>query len=161
MAFHLVLKVKLPMLLNSGETNLEFGYVVSGLAFLGKFGIAASFAIIYIFAGELYPTVVRAIGMGMSSMVAGSGLLLAPYLVNLVKYSMPKTTTLGRICRFTIWCSDKMFLGWYHSDPSITDNGNLDSLSRYSKYVSSWDFGFSSSTDNCWCRRLRKKFHIL
>uniref|UniRef100_A0A915ID94 Organic cation transporter 1 n=1 Tax=Romanomermis culicivorax TaxID=13658 RepID=A0A915ID94_ROMCU len=61
-------------------------WVISGLAFLGKFGIAASFGIIYIFAGELYPTVVRAMGMGMSSMIAGIGLLLAPYLVSLGLY---------------------------------------------------------------------------
>ncbi|EPB72100.1 hypothetical protein ANCCEY_08804 [Ancylostoma ceylanicum] len=32
------------------------------------------------------PTVVRAIGMGMSSMVAGSGLLLAPHIVKLGDY---------------------------------------------------------------------------
>ncbi|KAM3720876.1 Organic cation transporter [Dirofilaria immitis] len=53
------------------------------MAYVGKFGIAGSFAVIYLFSGELYPTVLRAIGMGMSSMVAGSGLILAPYVVRL------------------------------------------------------------------------------
>nr|CDQ08046.1 Bm12380 [Brugia malayi] len=56
------------------------------MAYVGKFGIAASFAVIYLFSGELYPTVVRALGMGMSSMVAGSGLILAPYVVRLVRF---------------------------------------------------------------------------
>uniref|UniRef100_A0A914VRE5 Major facilitator superfamily (MFS) profile domain-containing protein n=1 Tax=Plectus sambesii TaxID=2011161 RepID=A0A914VRE5_9BILA len=64
----------------------NYGWMVAGLAFLGKFGIAGSFAVIYIFAGELYPTVVRAVGMGMSSMVAGSGLILGPYLIRLGEY---------------------------------------------------------------------------
>lgn len=54
------------------------------MAYVGKFGIAGSFAVIYLFSGELYPTVLRALGMGMSSMVAGSGLILAPYVVRLV-----------------------------------------------------------------------------
>lgn len=62
----------------------EDKWIISCLAFVGKFGIAASFSIIYIFAGELYPTVLRAVGMGMSSMVAGTGLIIAPYLIYLV-----------------------------------------------------------------------------
>ncbi|VDM38107.1 unnamed protein product [Toxocara canis] len=61
----------------------EHPWIIAGLAYVGKFGIAGSFAVIYIFAGELYPTVVRAIGMGMSSMVAGLGLILGPHLVRL------------------------------------------------------------------------------
>ncbi|GMR52886.1 hypothetical protein PMAYCL1PPCAC_23081, partial [Pristionchus mayeri] len=64
----------------------EHPWVIATMSFVGKFGVGAGFATIYIFAGELYPTVVRAIGMGMSSMVAGSGLLLAPHLVALGSY---------------------------------------------------------------------------
>ncbi|VBB34019.1 unnamed protein product [Acanthocheilonema viteae] len=59
---------------------------VAIMAYIGKFGIAGSFAVIYLFSGELYPTVLRALGMGMSSMVAGSGLILAPYIVRLGDY---------------------------------------------------------------------------
>ncbi|EGT54198.1 hypothetical protein CAEBREN_08222 [Caenorhabditis brenneri] len=62
-----------------------YPWLVASASFIGKFGVGSGFAVIYIFAGELYPTVVRAIGMGMSSMVAGSGLLLAPHIVNLGK----------------------------------------------------------------------------
>lgn len=58
-------------------------WFVSAMAYVGKFGIAASFAVIYVFASELYPTVVRGVGMGMSSMVAGSGLILGPHLIRL------------------------------------------------------------------------------
>lgn len=68
----------------------EHPWFVAAMAYVGKFGIAGSFAVIYIFSGELYPTVVRAIGMELSSMVAGSGLILAPYLVRLVSFYTPK-----------------------------------------------------------------------
>ncbi|PIO70893.1 hypothetical protein TELCIR_07224 [Teladorsagia circumcincta] len=65
---------------------IEYPWFVASASFVGKFGVGSGFAVIYIFAGELYPTVVRAIGMGMSSMVAGSGLLLAPHIVKLGDY---------------------------------------------------------------------------
>ncbi|CAI4229980.1 unnamed protein product [Auanema sp. JU1783] len=64
----------------------EYPWAVASASFIGKFGVGSGFAVIYIFAGELYPTVLRAIGMGMSSMIAGSGLLLAPHIVKLGSY---------------------------------------------------------------------------
>jgi len=54
-----------------------------GLAMVGKFQIAASFAVIYVYAGELMPTVVRSQAMGISSFVAGIGLLIFPYINSL------------------------------------------------------------------------------
>eukprot|EP00090_Calanus_glacialis_P012639 TRINITY_DN21241_c0_g1_i1.p1 TRINITY_DN21241_c0_g1~~TRINITY_DN21241_c0_g1_i1.p1 ORF type:complete len:616 (-),score=86.58 TRINITY_DN21241_c0_g1_i1:500-2347(-) len=54
-----------------------------GLAMIGKFQIAASFAVIYVYAGELMPTVVRSQAMGISSFVAGIGLLIFPYINSL------------------------------------------------------------------------------
>jgi len=54
---------------------------------IGKFQIAASFAVIYVYAGELMPTVVRSEAMGISSFVAGIGLLLFPYINALGHYS--------------------------------------------------------------------------
>ncbi len=78
------------------------------LAMVGKFQIAASFAVIYVYAGELMPTVVRSQvqkvkktkenarkrrhfvtsvhmqAMGISSFVAGIGLLIFPYINSLV-----------------------------------------------------------------------------
>ena len=52
---------------------------------IGKFQIAASFAVIYVYAGELMPTVVRSEAMGISSFVAGIGLLIFPYINSLVR----------------------------------------------------------------------------
>ncbi|XP_061176496.1 organic cation transporter protein-like [Saccostrea echinata] len=53
------------------------------LAMLGKFGITASYAIIYLMAAEVFPTVVRNIGMGISSMSARIGGMLAPQILEL------------------------------------------------------------------------------
>ena len=54
------------------------------LAMVGKFMIAASFAVIYVYAGEMMPTVVRSEAMGISSFFSGFGLLIFPYLNALV-----------------------------------------------------------------------------
>ena len=54
------------------------------LAMIGKFGIAASFGIIFLYASELLPTVVRSQAMAIASFVAGIGLIAFPYIVFLV-----------------------------------------------------------------------------
>ncbi len=45
---------------------------------IGKFFVTMAFAVIYVYAAELYPTVVRSTGMGMSSLMARIGAILAP-----------------------------------------------------------------------------------
>lgn len=62
-------------------------WVTVTLSMIGKFGISGSFAVTYVFAGELYPTVVRAVGLAISSFVAGIGLIASPSLVYLAVYS--------------------------------------------------------------------------
>ena len=59
-------------------------WIIVTLAMIGKFQIAASFAVIYVYAGELMPTVVRSEAMGISSFVAGIGLLIFPHINHLV-----------------------------------------------------------------------------
>lgn len=54
------------------------------LFLLSKFAISASFLIIYPFAGELYPTPLRGIGIGCSAYIAGIGLVLIPFINYLV-----------------------------------------------------------------------------
>lgn len=51
---------------------------------VGKFGISASFAVFYVFVGELLPTVLRSQAMGIASFIAGIGLLTFPFIVSLV-----------------------------------------------------------------------------
>lgn len=47
--------------------------------------ISASFLIIYPFAGELYPTEVRGVGIGTSSYIGGMGLIVIPFINYLVR----------------------------------------------------------------------------
>ncbi|KAI8500763.1 hypothetical protein Bbelb_215810 [Branchiostoma belcheri] len=61
----------------------NLGWMTTTLAMTGKFCITASFAVIYIFSAEIFPTVVRQIGIGMSSMNARVGGMVAPF-VNLL-----------------------------------------------------------------------------
>ncbi|XP_076444569.1 organic cation transporter protein-like [Babylonia areolata] len=51
------------------------------LAMVGKFGITASYSIIYLVTAEVFPTVIRNIGMGVSSMSARIGGILAPLIL--------------------------------------------------------------------------------
>ncbi|KAK6187134.1 hypothetical protein SNE40_005223 [Patella caerulea] len=53
------------------------------LAMVGKFFITASYAIVYLVASEVFPTVVRNIGMGVASMSARIGGILVPTMLDL------------------------------------------------------------------------------
>jgi len=57
--------------------------VVTVAAMIGKSGVAASFALTYVYTAELLPTVVRTGGMGLVSMFARVGGVLAPMIVML------------------------------------------------------------------------------
>lgn len=58
------------------------------LYLVSKALLSASFLIIYPFAGELYPTQVRGIGIGVSSYVGGLGLIVIPFVTYLVRITL-------------------------------------------------------------------------
>ncbi|XP_075068277.1 solute carrier family 22 member 13-like [Mixophyes fleayi] len=60
--------------------------VITVLAVIGKFAIAASFSICYIYAAELFPTVIRQNGVGLCSMTARVAGIIAPLISLLDKY---------------------------------------------------------------------------
>ncbi|XP_029299281.1 solute carrier family 22 member 13 [Cottoperca gobio] len=71
----------------------DYPNVQTGLALVGKFGITASFAIIYVYTAEIFPTVLRQTGIGVSSMFARMGGVLAP-IINMLHNHSPATPLL-------------------------------------------------------------------
>lgn len=53
---------------------------------VGKFGITSAYSMVYVYTAELYPTVVRNMGVGVSSTASRLGSILSPYFVYLGKY---------------------------------------------------------------------------
>uniref|UniRef100_A0A8C5QEJ3 Major facilitator superfamily (MFS) profile domain-containing protein n=1 Tax=Leptobrachium leishanense TaxID=445787 RepID=A0A8C5QEJ3_9ANUR len=64
----------------------ELGILSIALVMLGKFGITSAFSMVYVYTAELYPTVVRNMGVGASSMASRLGSILSPYFVYLGAY---------------------------------------------------------------------------
>ena len=60
-----------------------FPALVQSLALAGKLCLAASFAVIYIHSGEIFPTTIRNSAMGLVSVSARLGGILAPFIVTL------------------------------------------------------------------------------
>ncbi|XP_075426081.1 solute carrier family 22 member 6-B-like isoform X1 [Ascaphus truei] len=56
----------------------EFQNVRTSMAVFGKGCLAASFSCLYLYTGELYPTVIRQSGMGLGTMMARVGGIIAP-----------------------------------------------------------------------------------
>ncbi|KAJ8383088.1 hypothetical protein SKAU_G00038660 [Synaphobranchus kaupii] len=64
----------------------KFSSFSVGLAMVGKLGVAAAYSVIYIMAMELYPTVVRGMGVGVCSMSSEIGSISSPFLVFMGTY---------------------------------------------------------------------------
>lgn len=61
--------------------------VALALEMTGKFGFTMAFSIVYIYTAEIYPTVLRNVGMGMCSSAARIGSITAPYVIYLGTYN--------------------------------------------------------------------------
>lgn len=61
-------------------------WIILTISTIGKFCIGATFNLIYLYSGEIYPTVVRNIGLGSNSTCARVSAILAPYVNMLYIY---------------------------------------------------------------------------
>ncbi|KAG7324465.1 hypothetical protein KOW79_012481 [Hemibagrus wyckioides] len=57
----------------------DYGSVAVVLAMIGKLGVTAAFAVLYISTAEQFPTVVRGMGMGICSMCSKIGSTISPF----------------------------------------------------------------------------------
>ncbi|XP_076469523.1 organic cation transporter protein-like isoform X2 [Babylonia areolata] len=64
----------------------ELQWVTTALAMLGKLGISASFTAVYLISAEIFPTVIRNLGMGCSSACGRIGSIVSPYVADLALY---------------------------------------------------------------------------
>ncbi|XP_047463141.1 solute carrier family 22 member 4 [Mugil cephalus] len=62
-------------------------YVALTLEMTGKFAFTTAFSTVYIYTAELYPTVLRNVGIGMCSSAARIGSITAPYVIYLGTYN--------------------------------------------------------------------------
>lgn len=67
----------------------DYNVVVIILAMFGKFAITVSYAIIYMFSAEVFPTTVRSASYGFSSTCGRLGAMLAPFMLLLHDYWLP------------------------------------------------------------------------
>ncbi|XP_055954325.1 organic cation transporter protein-like isoform X1 [Patella vulgata] len=61
----------------------SYEWITITLSMVGKLGASAAFAIIYVFAAELFPTITRNSAMGFSSFCARVGGMISPYIADL------------------------------------------------------------------------------
>ncbi|TDH00047.1 hypothetical protein EPR50_G00183370 [Perca flavescens] len=76
----------------------ELSIIKTVLAMIGKFGITASLSIIYVYSAEVFPTVIRQNGIGMGSMCARFGGVLAPMMYLLRRISPQAPMVLCGLC---------------------------------------------------------------
>jgi len=70
------------------------------LTMIGKAAITYSYNLIYLYTPELYPTVVRGAGVGVGSMTARIGGVVAPLIADLVSHSTLFSTVALLFCLF-------------------------------------------------------------
>ncbi|XP_018555211.1 organic cation transporter protein [Lates calcarifer] len=76
----------------------DLSVIKTVLAMIGKFGITASLSIIYVYSAEVFPTVIRQNGIGIGSMCARIGGVLAPMLYLLRSISPQAPMVLCGLC---------------------------------------------------------------
>ncbi|KAJ7383015.1 hypothetical protein OS493_031185 [Desmophyllum pertusum] len=105
------------------------GFMVANIIMaqgIAKFFINMSFSSIYVYSSELFPTVIRNIGMGTSSAMARIGSMFAPYIVWLVRVHMLLPYSIVAVLAFV--CAGLCFLLPETKDAPTLEN--MDSVNN-------------------------------
>ncbi|KAM6201188.1 putative transporter SVOPL [Rhynchocyon petersi] len=73
---------------------------LTGFLFMLRALVAANFITIYIYTAEVYPTTIRALGMGTSGSLCRIGAMVAPFIAQVLM----STSLLGALCLFSGVC---------------------------------------------------------
>ncbi|XP_056008132.1 organic cation transporter protein-like [Ostrea edulis] len=88
------------LLILFAENTLYWLHIL--LALVSRFGISVLFAVLYVYTGELFPTVIRSIVMGTVSIGARVGSMISPYLYDITDGKMGKMLPLIAYAVLTI-----------------------------------------------------------
>lgn len=69
--------------------NIDLTGVIVTLAMIGKAAITCSYAMVYLYSSEIYPTVMRSTGVGAGTCFARIGGVVAPLVEELVTNYIP------------------------------------------------------------------------
>ncbi|KAI8485949.1 hypothetical protein Bbelb_362700 [Branchiostoma belcheri] len=67
----------------------ELWRVSTGLTMVGKLGVSVTYGVFPVYSAEVFPTVVRNMGIGLASMIGRAGGILAPFVALLGEYWPP------------------------------------------------------------------------
>ncbi|KAI1286803.1 Organic cation transporter protein [Halotydeus destructor] len=65
----------------------KYQLLITVFAMIGKFCITSSFGIIYVYSAEIYPTVLRQVGVGSCSVAGRFGSIIAPFIKELNNFT--------------------------------------------------------------------------
>nr|XP_026695296.1 organic cation transporter protein-like [Ciona intestinalis] len=87
------------------ENNQDLINLGTAFALIGKMAVSGSYAVIYNYTAELYPTVVRSTAVGLGSMAARVGSIITPFTLQL-QYIIPWLTSVRNLLTLRVWIID-------------------------------------------------------
>lgn len=66
--------------------SIEYQWTAMVLSTLGKVNVSAAFAVMFLYSGEIFPTVIRNSALGIAAFFARVGGMIAPYIIDIAAY---------------------------------------------------------------------------